>query len=73
MIPNNLYPNLQQGLQPLSAGTYVSYICAICHEDGIQVATQIPNTPHPVYTNGFGRAIVQTQMVELGGMNGVNS
>lgn len=74
MIPNNLYPNLQSGLEPLSAGTFISYICSVCtDENGVAIAVQVQDTPHPTYTNELGRAVVQTQMVEIGGLNGLNS
>ena len=57
-----------------SAGTFVSYVCTVCQlPDGSWVATQELETPHPVYTNQFGVEVVQTQMVEIGGLNGLNS
>jgi hypothetical protein len=74
MIPNNLFPNLARGLAPLSAGTFVSYICVVCQlPDGSWEAVQAQDTPHPVYTNGLGKDIVQTQMVTIGGIDGLNN
>lgn len=61
-------------MDPLSAGTFVSYICSVCtDENGVATATQVLDTPHPTYTDGQGNEIVQTQMVEIGGLNGLNS
>jgi hypothetical protein len=58
----------------ISAGTYVSYVCGECpDENGIPVSAPIKNTPHPSYTNEKGDVVIQTQMVTLGGPNGLNS
>lgn len=57
-----------------SAGTFVSYVCTVCQlPDGTWVANQLLNTPHPVYTNEHGAGVVQTQMVVIGGVNGLNN
>lgn len=55
-----------------SAGTFTSEICVVCDTDQGTTATYV-DTPHPTYTNGDGDAVVQLQMVTLGGPNGLNS
>jgi hypothetical protein len=59
----------------LSAGTFVSEICIVCTDPdtNITTATYATDTPHPVYTNGMGDEVIQTQMVTIGGMFGLNS
>jgi hypothetical protein len=53
---------------PISAGTE-TIVCVIdCSGNTITV---VP--PHPTYLNEYGKAVVQLNMVELGGMNGLNS
>lgn len=59
--------------QTFSAGTYVSYICAECIIDGNIVSSPLLDTPHPYYTNAQGDVVIQTQMITLGGPNGLNS
>jgi hypothetical protein len=62
------YPTIEDALAPLSAGTE-SIICqAICDQSVISI-----NPPHPVWTNGYGKEVVQLNMVVLGGPNGLNS
>ena len=58
-----------------SAGSSTSYICTICDPDGDgqYVATQETSTPHPVFTNEKGDAVVQLQLVTIGGPNGLNA
>lgn len=71
-IPVEFYENVEDALAPLSANTPV-YICQVCtDENGVQTATQI-EPPHPVWTNGRGKSVVQLNMVALGGENGLNS
>ena len=55
---------------PISAGTEVQ-ICVVssCDPSG----TTFINVSHPTWTNQYGKAIVELNMVALGGMNGLNS
>jgi hypothetical protein len=55
-----------------SAGTFTSEICVVCDTDKGTTATYV-ETPHPTYVNEVGDAVVQLQMVTLGGPNGLNS
>jgi hypothetical protein len=55
-----------------SAGTYDYKVCIICTDGGVTTAVEV-STPHPNYTNSTGGTVVQTQMVEIGGLNGLNS
>jgi len=58
----------------ISAGTFTSLICRECPDgSGGTTATAEKNTPHPTWTNSNGDAVVQLQMVTLGGQNGLNS
>ena len=57
-----------------SAGTFTSEICVVCTDDNGQTTAQyIADTPHPTYVNEKGDAVVQLQMVAIGGPNGLNS
>jgi hypothetical protein len=53
---------------PISAGTETIMCVIDCSGNTITV---VP--PHPTYLNEYGKAVVQLNMVELGGMNGLNS
>lgn len=53
---------------PISAGTE-SIVCVIDCSGNTKTITP----PHPTYLNGYGKSVVQLNMVELGGMNGLNS
>jgi hypothetical protein len=53
---------------PISAGTETIMCVLDCSGNTITV---VP--PHPTYLNEYGKAVVQLNMVELGGMNGLNS
>jgi hypothetical protein len=55
---------------PISAGTEV-FMCVV--ECGVSGDTVSISPPHPTYLNGFGKAVVQLDAVELGGTNGLNS
>lgn len=55
-----------------SSGTYSYKICDICTESGTTTATEV-EPPHPTYINSKGDSVIQTQMVALGGINGLNS
>lgn len=59
-------------LPPLSSGTEVS-ICQVCTDSsGNTIATEII-PPHPTWTDGSGRSVIQLNMIELGGQNGLNN
>jgi hypothetical protein len=55
---------------PISAGTEV-FMCVV--ECGVSGDTVSISPPHPTYLNGFGKAVIQLDAVELGGTNGLNS
>jgi uncharacterized delta-60 repeat protein len=75
IIPNNVemspylfYDNCELCLAPLSSNTE-SLVCIVdCSGNTISVTP-----PHPVYTNLRGKAVVQLNMITLGGENGLNS
>jgi len=58
-------------LTPITAGTpyETCLVCCPCDSGGTITSIAVP---HPTWTNGFGRSIVQASMVLLGG-NGLNS
>jgi hypothetical protein len=68
--PQLLFPNVEEALAPLSAGTETK-ICVVSNCDSTM--TTLLDVPHPTYLNEYGKAIVQLNYVELGGMNGLNS
>lgn len=74
MIPqNNIIPILYFGTEeeanrPLSANTENTICVVLC--DGT-IGSVSP--PHPTYTNEFGKAVEQLNMVALGGPNGLNN
>jgi hypothetical protein len=53
---------------PISAGTE-TIVCVIDCSGNTTTITP----PHPTWTDGYGRAIVLLDAIELGGMNGLNS
>jgi hypothetical protein len=55
---------------PLSAGTTLQ-ICVVSNCDS--TTTALLDVPHPTWTNEYGKAVVELNMVALGGMNGLNS
>lgn len=58
-------------LPPLSSGTETD-ICQICVSGGTETATFV-NVPHPTWTDAYGRSVIQLNMIELGGQNGLNN
>jgi hypothetical protein len=68
--PNLNFQNVEDALAPLSAGTETK-ICITYDCD--QSIRKLINVPHPTYLNELGKAVVQMNMVELGGINGLNS
>ena len=67
--PTLLFGDVEEALAPLSAGTETKICVVSCDQSG----TTLINVPHPTYLNEYGKAVVQLNMVELGGMNGLNS
>jgi hypothetical protein len=70
----NFYLNIPEALTPLSAGTetVVCYTCLSDLNNGI--AFYYTNKiPHPTWTNGYGKEIVELDMVLIGSGNGLNS
>lgn len=70
--PFNNCVSCQTDSETISAGTYDYTVCVICDDGGIETAVTV-EVPHPSYTNGYGQTVIQTQMVTLGGFNGLNS
>ena len=68
--PQLLFPNVEEALAPLSAGTETK-ICVT--DDCDQSIRKLIDVPHPTYLNEYGKAIVQLNAVALGGINGLNS
>ena len=67
--PISYFENVPEALAPLSAGTETK----VCVTDCDTNTAKLLDTPHPTYTNGRGKAIVQMDMVQMGGENGVYS
>ena len=68
--PSLLFPNVEEALAPLSAGTETK-ICVVSNCD--PSVTVLIDVPHPTYLNEYGKAVVQLNAVALGGVNGLNS
>jgi len=68
IVPILYFNDPEQAEAPLSANTEYTMCIELC--DGTY---ESQNTPHPTYTNEFGKAVVQLNMVALGGTNGLNS
>lgn len=68
MLPYLFYDNCELCLSPLSANTETIICQSICDSSVISI---VP--PHPVYTNLRGKAVIQLNMISLGGENGLNS
>jgi hypothetical protein len=66
--PSLLFPNVEEALAPLSAGTETKICIVDCSGNTISI---VP--PHPTWTNEQGKAVVLLDAVALGGMNGLNS
>ena len=71
-VIKNTYTTCLDCLPPLSAGTIVQ-ICQVCTDNSGTTTSTFIDAPHPTWTNGNGRSVVQLNMVALGGMNGLNS
>jgi len=66
--PETAYRIYSGGEPPRSANTEYTMCIEIC--DGTY---ESQDTPHPVYTDGYGTPVTQLNMVALGGPNGLNS
>lgn len=58
---------INEALTPISANTEY-FMCISCSGE-----TKTISVPHPTYTNGRGREIVQLNAIALGGENGLNN
>jgi hypothetical protein len=74
-IPVYFYPTVEDAIAPLSAGTFGYREVYYVPLPGTVVAQEatVAESPHPVWTNGMGKAIVQIDMCVLGGPNGLNA
>jgi len=61
-MTNYIYPT-----SATSANTEV-FICEVCSG-----TTYTVEPPHPIWTDGQNKSIIQLNAVTLGGMNGLNS
>ena len=69
--PELLFNDVPEALAPLEAG--VEYTtCKECIVSGETITTTI-SQPHAVYTNQYGKAVIQLNTVVLGGINGLNN
>jgi hypothetical protein len=68
--PIVFFDSCEECNEPISAGTEVTFCEQICTESGTTVVSV--TVPHPIWTNGYGKDIIQLGMVTLGG-NGLNS
>ena len=58
---------INEGLNPISANTEY-FMCISCSGE-----TKTISVPHPTYSNGRGRDIIQLNAISLGGENGLNN
>ena len=65
--PSQFFGNVPNALAPLSANTEYK-ICIDCSGQNVLV-----DVPHPTYSDGRGKAIVQLNAIALGGENGLNN
>jgi hypothetical protein len=65
--PTLFFGNVPDALAPLSANTEYK-ICVNCNGTNVLV-----DVPHPTYTDGRGKAIVQLNAITLGGEFGLNN
>ena len=66
-IPTQFFNDVPDALAPISANTETKF-CVTCSGETFSVSV-----PHPTYTDGRGKAIVQMNAVVLGGENGLNN
>ena len=65
--PSQFFNDVPDALAPLSANTEYR-ICIVCSGETLSVSV-----PHPTYSDGRGKAIVQLNAIALGGENGLNN
>jgi hypothetical protein len=66
--PGYFFPNVEEALEPLSAGTEYNVCVIDCSGNTVSITP-----PHPTWTNEQGKAVVLLDAIVLGGMNGLNS
>lgn len=59
-------------MSTISAGTYDYTVCVICDSGSTETAKSV-EVSHPTYVNDKGDTVIQTQMVTLGGFDGLNN
>lgn len=69
---STIYTTCLECLPPLSAGTSVD-ICQVCTDSSGTTTATFIDAPHPTWTDGRGRSVIQLNMIELGGQNGLNN
>lgn len=74
-IPSYFYNTVEDAEAPLSAGTYGYKEVLYVSLPGTIIPQEVSaaDSPHPVWTNGMGKAVVQIDMCVLGGINGLNA
>ena len=68
---NCIQCNIDNIRQPRSANTETFLCQEICTSGGTTTISITP--PHPVWTDGYGTAVTQLNMITLGGINGLNN
>jgi hypothetical protein len=66
--PMFFYTSFQNALQPFSSNTETIICQTLCVDAVFAEVTP----PHPTFTDGYGNAILQMDMVVLGGIYGLN-
>ena len=69
IVPILWFQTVPDALAPLSAGTEVQ-ICVVSDCTSLRTLLEVP---HPTWTTDSGKAIMELDMVVLGGINGLNS
>ena len=73
-IPSFFYNNVEDAEAPLSAGTgYKEVYYSSLPGSTVPKEASVADSPHPTWTNGMGKAVVQMDMCVLGGINGLNA
>jgi hypothetical protein len=68
----NTYTTCLDCLPPLSSGTETD-ICQVCIDSSGNTTAIFIDAPHPTWTDGRGRSVIQLNMIVLGGQNGLNN
>ena len=64
--PTNNFGSVPEALAPLSANTQGTICVHDCNGN-----TVVITPPNPTFTNGKGKAVVQLNLTQLGGENGL--